>query len=125
MFKAKARSSSSEDDKSLRELKLTCMDNLLSATEERVYFKDRHSRFLLVSEGWIAAVTPGRDLEEILGKTDFDFFSEEHAAAAFEDEQEIIRTGEPIVGKLERETFPDRAEPVGLDHEDAASRRER
>ena len=111
MFKAKVRPSSSEDDKSLRELKLTCMDNLLSTTEERVYFKDRQSRFLLVSEGWIAAATPGRNLREILGKTDFDVFSEEHATAAFEDEQEIIRTGEPVVGKLERETFSDRADP--------------
>jgi diguanylate cyclase (GGDEF)-like protein/PAS domain S-box-containing protein len=59
----------------------------------------------LVSAGWIAAVTPGRAVEEIIGKTDFDFFSEEHAAAAFEDEQQIVRTGEPMVGKLERETF--------------------
>ena len=31
-----------------------------------------------------------------------------HATAAFEDEQRIIATGEPILGKLERETFADR-----------------
>ena len=87
------------------------MRNLLYSTEERVYFKDLHSRFLLVSAGWLAAVAPGHTVEEIIGKTDFDFFSEEHAAAAFEDEQQIIRTGEPIVGKLERETFRDRTGP--------------
>jgi diguanylate cyclase (GGDEF)-like protein/PAS domain S-box-containing protein len=89
----------------LRELKLTCMGNLLSTTEERIYFKDLDSRFLLVSRGWIVAITPDRTAEEVVGKTDFDFFSEEHATAAFEDEQRIIRTGVPIVGKLERETF--------------------
>ena len=100
-----------EEAESLRELKLTCMDNLLAATEERVYFKDRLSRFLLVSQGWIAALTPGLDPKEILGKTDFDVFSEEHAAAAFKDEQQIIRTGVPMVGKLERETFHDRNDP--------------
>ncbi len=89
----------------LRGIERTCMRNLLSSTEERVYFKDLQSRFLLVSAGWVAAISPGRHLEEIIGKTDFDFFSKEHAAAAFADEQQIIHTGEPIVGKLERETF--------------------
>jgi predicted signal transduction protein with EAL and GGDEF domain len=36
---------------------------------------------------------------------DFDFFSDQHAANAYEDEQQIIRTGEPLVGKVERETY--------------------
>ncbi len=40
--------------------------------------------------------------EYILGKTDFDFFDEARARGAFEDEQEIIRTGLPLIGKLER-----------------------
>jgi len=88
-------------------LELTCMSNVL-ASEERVYFKDRMSRFLLVSEGWAAAYAPGRSAEELIGKTDFDVFSEQHAAAAFEDEQQIMRTGEPIVSKVERETYSGR-----------------
>ena len=88
-----------------RSLELTCMSNLLSTSQERVYFKDRLSRFLLVSEGWIAAYAPGRTAGEVVGRTDFDFFSEQHASAAFEDEQQIIRTGEPLVGKVELETY--------------------
>ena len=80
------------------------MSNLLSATAERVYFKDLQSRFLLVSAGWIAACAPDHTAAELIGKTDFDFFNEEHASCAFEDEQQIIRTGEPIIGKLEQET---------------------
>ncbi|MGO9405687.1 MAG: putative bifunctional diguanylate cyclase/phosphodiesterase [Acidimicrobiales bacterium] len=100
----------SQEDEALRELERTCIRNLLYGTEERVYFKDLHSRFLLVSTGWIAAVAPSRTAEEIIGKTDFDVFSEEHAAAALEDEQLIIRTGEPVIGKLERETFSDRTD---------------
>ena len=94
----------------LRDLEFTCMNNLLSCTEERVYFKDLLSRFLLVSAGWIAAYAPGRTAAELTGKTDFDFFGEEHASAAFDDEQQIIRTGEPIVGKLEQETYSGRAD---------------
>ncbi|MGD0982679.1 MAG: EAL domain-containing protein [Acidimicrobiales bacterium] len=105
MTEAKLQQQWSQESETLRELKLTCMGNLLATTEERVYFKDVRSRFLLVSAGWIAAITPDRTADEIIGKTDFDFFSKEHASAAFEDEQRIIRTGEPMVGKLERETF--------------------
>jgi diguanylate cyclase (GGDEF)-like protein/PAS domain S-box-containing protein len=86
------------------------MDNLLATPEARVYFKDLQSRFLLVSAGCHATGPSGPALEELIGKTDFDFFSQEHAAAAFADEQQIIRTGEPIVGKLERETFHDRVD---------------
>jgi PAS domain S-box-containing protein len=93
-----------------RSLELTCMSNLLSTSQERVYFKDRLSRFLLVSEGWIGAYAPGRTAAELIGKTDFDVFSERHASAAFEDEQQIIRTGEPLVGKVELETHSDRAD---------------
>lgn len=91
-----------------RGLELTCMANLLSTSEERVYFKDRLSRFLLVSQGWIAAYAPGRTAAELVGKTDFDVFSEQHASAAFEDERQIIRTGQPLVGKVELETYSHR-----------------
>jgi PAS domain S-box-containing protein len=91
-----------------QELWLACMRNLLASGEERVYFKDLMSRFLLVSEGWVAAYTPGLTPDDLIGKTDFDVFSEQHASAAFIDEQEIIRTGEPIVGKVEKETYQGR-----------------
>jgi len=73
-----------------------------------VFFKDLKSRFLLVSEGWLAAVAPGCSLQQVIGKTDFDMFSRPHAAAAFADEQAIIATGTPVVAKLECETFLDR-----------------
>jgi PAS domain S-box-containing protein len=91
------------------ELELTCMSNLLSANWERVYFKDLQSRFLLVSAGWMAAYAPGRAAEELIGKTDFDVFSDQHASAAFRDEQQVIQTGEPIIGKVELETYGGRA----------------
>ena len=94
-----------EESEPQRELELTCMRNLLSATEERVYFKDRLSRFLTVSAGWIAAYAPGRAAADLIGKTDFDVFSGQHAFAAFRDEQQVIRTGEPLVGKVELETY--------------------
>jgi diguanylate cyclase (GGDEF)-like protein/PAS domain S-box-containing protein len=84
------------------------MRNLLASSEERIFFKDRESRFLFVSAGWLAAYRPGRSLEGVIGQTDFDIFSQAHASEAFEDEQRIIGTGRPLVAKIERETFHDR-----------------
>jgi PAS domain S-box-containing protein len=110
MASTKPRPPGRQESEEQYQLWLTCMRNLLSTTEERVYFKDLMSRFLLVSEGWVAAYTPGFTSEELIGKTDFDVFSEQHASAAFIDEQEIIRTGEPIVGKVEKETYEGRTD---------------
>src|SRR5262249_10580595 len=45
-----------------------------------------------------------------LGKSDFDFFTPDHAQPAFDDEQEMIRTGVPVIDKEEKETWPDGSE---------------
>ncbi|MGD0945652.1 MAG: EAL domain-containing protein [Acidimicrobiales bacterium] len=109
MVKTELHPQWSQESEALRDLKLTCMDNLLSTTDAIAYFKDRLSRFLLVSAGWIAAVAPGYTVEEIIGKTDSDFFSKEFADATSEDEQHIIRTGKSVVVKVKRETLHDGA----------------
>ena len=97
--------------RSRSQLERLCIRNLLGQSEERVFFKDLASRFVLVSEGFVSALAGGRSTDEVVGLTDFDIFSSPHATAAFEDEQRIIQTGEPMAAKLERETFvagPDR-----------------
>jgi len=45
------------------------------------------------------------DPAQAVGRTDFDFFTNEHARQAFEDEQAIIRTGQPV-SKEERRPGP-------------------
>jgi PAS domain S-box-containing protein len=82
------------------------LDNLLNASPDRIYFKDRQSRFIRMNHA--TAVSFGlASADEAVGKTDADFFSEEHAREAYEDEQQIIATGEAILGKEEKETWPD------------------
>jgi methyl-accepting chemotaxis protein len=72
----------------------------------QVYFKDLQSRFILINRTQSKSLKLGSPAEA-QGKSDFDFFTEEHARPAFADEQEIIRTGRPIVDKEEKETWPD------------------
>ena len=48
------------------------------------------------------------DPAELLGKSDQDLFTSEHAQRALEDEREIIRTGKPLINHEEKETWPDR-----------------
>jgi len=80
--------------------------SFLEQVPDYVYFKDRWSRFIAVSKSMIRYFG-GATREQILGRTDFDFFSPSHARPAYEDEQRIIRTGESILEKLERERWPD------------------
>jgi PAS domain S-box-containing protein len=85
-----------------------CMSSISASVEERIFFKDLESRFLLVSDGWLEAFGQGQSHDDVIGKTDYDFFSAPHASEARVDELQIIAGGEPIIGKLEQETFHDR-----------------
>jgi diguanylate cyclase (GGDEF)-like protein/PAS domain S-box-containing protein len=71
-----------------------------------IYFKDLESRFTRTNRAF-ADYVGMRDSAEILGKTDFDIFSAEHARQAFEDEQEVIRTGVSVLNVEEKETWRD------------------
>src|ERR1039458_10088495 len=79
---------------------------LLDLLQGAVYFKDLQSRFILINRTQAKGLKLGSP-EEAVGKSDFDFFTEEHAGPAFADEQEIIRTGLPLLNKEEKETWPD------------------
>ena len=78
------------------------MDNL----PDRIYFKDLESRFIRVNKS-MANKHGLNDLNNIEDLTDFDLYTNEHAIQAFNDEQEIIRTGKPIVNVEEKETYSD------------------
>src|ERR1700722_19215130 len=82
------------------------LDFLLEHIPDSVYFKDRQSRFLRASRAMAELFKVG-DPAAMVGKSDFDFLTMEHAQPSFEDEQEVMRSGQPMLGKVEKETLPD------------------
>lgn len=79
---------------------------LLQHIPDRIYFKDADSRFIWVSDA-MAKFLGASGPAELVGKSDFDFFTREHAQPAFDDERAVMRSGEPMIGKIEKETLPD------------------
>ena len=81
------------------------LHTLMNNVPDHIYFKDLESRFIRINNSQ-AQLFGLSDPSQAIGKTDFDFFTHEHAQQAFDDEQEIIRTGQPV-SKEEKETWAD------------------
>ena len=87
------------EDKSL-------MQRLMDNIQDNVYVMDRGGHIVFINKAgakWLGFNSP----DDVIGKTDLDIFTNEHGRAAFEDEQRIIETGEPILGIEEKETWAD------------------
>ena len=80
------------------------LEALIQNIPDSVYFKDSQSRFIKVNKSIVNRLKASDELE-VIGKTDFDFFTKAHAEKAFNDEQKIIKIGMPIVDKEEKETW--------------------
>ena len=83
------------------------LNALMDTSHDFIYFKDLQSRFLRINKAH-AAIFGLSDPADAVGKSDSDFFTGDHAQVAYEDEQRIIRTGEPLIGIEERESWADR-----------------
>jgi PAS domain S-box-containing protein len=84
------------------------IDALLNNLPDHVYFKDRESRFIRINKAQ-AQFLGLNDTTQAVGKTDFDFFTGEHAQQAYDDEQDIIRTGQ-MLSLEEKETHHDHSD---------------
>ena len=68
---------------------------MLENIPDRIYFKDAQSRFVKISKA-LAKRLGVSEPDDVVGKTDFDFFPAEKAREFYEwDEQRVITTGEP------------------------------
>ena len=77
---------------------------MMKSTSDSIYFKDRESRFLFVSNAQLRRLNKP-EMRDVIGKSDFDFFSEEHATKAFRAEEEIMKSGIPIIDEEENSSF--------------------
>jgi diguanylate cyclase (GGDEF)-like protein/PAS domain S-box-containing protein len=71
-----------------------------------IYFKDRQSRFILVSEA--TAAKHGLTPEQMVGLTDAEFFDSAQTDTFLAEEQQIMETGVPASYKEVHETWIDR-----------------
>ncbi|MHA1931425.1 MAG: PAS domain S-box protein [Promethearchaeota archaeon] len=72
---------------------------LLENHPDFIYFKDSKARFQLISKRFSEFF--GRNLEDIIGKTDLELFPEEIAIQKHTEDLNIIKTGIPIINKEE------------------------
>jgi PAS domain S-box-containing protein len=79
---------------------------LLDTIPDRIYFKDRQSRFIRCSRSVLKRFGL-TSMEQVAGKTDFDFHPDTQAREFFGNEQQIIETRQPLIGKIERRVEAD------------------
>jgi PAS domain S-box-containing protein len=85
-----------------RNLLRTLMDHL----PDHIFVKDIASKFVMANAATLRSLG-ATSLEEVLGKTDFDFLNREVAEHFFRDEQDVCRSGKPLLNR--EELLTDRA----------------
>lgn len=73
---------------------------LIDSLPDVIYVKDTESRFIIANKP-LAEVMKAGSPEQLVGLTDFDFYDKALAEQFYNDEQEVIRTGKPVLNKVE------------------------
>jgi PAS domain S-box-containing protein len=79
---------------------------LMENIPDRIYFKDRESRFISVNTA-MARLFHLKSPEDAVGRSDSDFFPKADAQRMYDDEQRVVQTGEAMLGKIEKKLMPD------------------
>jgi PAS domain S-box-containing protein len=82
------------------------MNAIMNNFPDHIYFKDKESCFIRINKSMTRFLGLS-DPDQALGKSDSDFFTGEHAKQAYEDEQNIIQTGQ-FLNIEEKETHHNR-----------------
>ncbi|MCX6277287.1 MAG: PAS domain-containing sensor histidine kinase [Bacteroidetes bacterium] len=89
---------------SIEKEKLLIEKKLLSAIIEnipdQIYYKDTESRFIICNHA-VALTCGSNTTQEMIGKTDFNFFPHDQAKQYFDDEQAIIKSGISLINHEE------------------------
>lgn len=76
------------------------IDTILNHSTDTLYFKDIDSKFILMDKALVEQFGV-RDQSDLVGKSDFDFFPKDLAEMKRQDEITIMKTGVPIISKME------------------------
>ena len=79
--------------------------SLMDSVPDSIYFKDADGRYVRINKAK-AERSGFRDPAEAIGKSDADVFPEVHVCQARRDEQQVIATGQAMIGKEEFLTWP-------------------
>ncbi len=74
---------------------------LMDSLPDPIYFKDTDLRFIKINK-WQAATLGIDNPEDAVGKSDFDFYNSETAQNLFEEEQRIIASKQPRIGRVQK-----------------------
>ena len=106
---------------------------MLESSPDRIYFKDKQSHLVRVSRSKALYTLqtnpqlrerlgerrrdedgqPVSDVDLLNGLTNFDQYPEEHAREITAEEEEIMRTGQPLIAKIDKVTFAGRRSRIG------------
>ena len=78
---------------------------LMESIPDLIYFKDSDSRFTRVNREQAHALG-AKDAEECVGKKDSDYFESECIHKSYQDEQELVRSGQPLLDRVEKLSKP-------------------
>jgi PAS domain S-box-containing protein len=97
-----------------RTAELTAERNLLrtliDSLPDMIYVKDTQSRFRLVNTPHMQHLG-ATSLDHVVAKTDFDFYPPDLAEEFYADDQVVIRSGQPLLNKEERNRDKHRSAP--------------
>ncbi|HKI44440.1 MAG TPA: PAS domain-containing protein, partial [Balneolales bacterium] len=80
--------------------RINAFQALIEHVPDLIYFKNDKHQFVLVNRE--KARDHGVEPQDMIGKTDRDFFCEEIAEQCLNDDEKVLRTGKPIILKEER-----------------------
>jgi len=73
------------------------LQTLIDHIQDKIYIKDRQSRFIVANAETLKA--QGVSSKELMGSTDADYMPAERAQDMFEEEQQIMASGKPMINQ--------------------------
>ncbi len=73
---------------------------LMDSMPDTIYVKDTECRFL-DGNSQLIKVTKCKTYDNLIGKTDFDFFPKDVAEIYYKDDKQVLESGEPVINKEE------------------------